>query len=499
MIFNNSNYSSVFCILLVFSIFSNCENESIDQNFADNDNDGYFDLIDNCPFISNPNQSDVNGDGIGDICSDLDEDGLIDGLDNCPFSANPNQQDSDGDGIGDSCDLVDFTSLECTNGYAGQYPCDGYDLIGYMSVDDLSIDSNSSNNTRVNDSWGWTDPLNNKEYAIVGLSSHTAFVDMSDPDNLILIGTLPTATLNSIWRDIKVYQNHAYIVSEAYEHGMQVFDLTRLRNVEEMPVEFSADVDFKDFGRAHNIVINEGSGYAFPVGNQDSNKSFIRCEEEGGLFDGGPIFINIQNSTAPIMEGGFADAGYTHDAQVVNYNGPDNDYIGKEIFIGSNTDSVVIVDVSEKSNPQLISSISYDNVKYTHQGWFTEDFKYFLVGDELDERYYGGNTRILIFDLTDLDNPSLSFEYFGTTPAIDHNGYTVGDSYFLANYRAGMREIDISQLESNLMTEVGFFDTYPENDNPEFTGVWSVYPFFESKNIVISDIWGGLFVVKRSN
>ena len=280
---------------------------------------------------------------------------------------------------------------------------------------------------------------------------------------------------------------------------MQVFDLTRLRNVEEMPVEFSADVDFKDFGRAHNIVINEDSGYAFPVGNQDSNKSFIRCEEEGGLFDGGPIFINIQNPTAPIMEGGFADAGYTHDAQVVNYNGPDNDYIGKEIFIGSNTDSVVIVDVSEKSNPQLISSISYDNVKYTHQGWFTEDFKYFLVGDELDERYYGGNTRILIFDLTDLDNPSLSFEYFGTTPAIDHNGYTVGDSYFLANYRAGMREIDISQLESNLMTEVGFFDTYPENDNPEFTGVWSVYPFFESKNIVISDIWGGLFVVKRSN
>ena len=93
----------------------------------------------------------------------------------------------------------------------------------------------------------------------------------------------------------------------------------------------------------------------------------------------------------------------------------------------------------------------------------------------------------------------MSFEYFGTTPAIDHNGYTVGDSYFLANYRAGMREIDISQIESKLMTEVGYFDTYPENDNPNFTGAWSVYPYFESENIVISDIWNGLFVVKRSN
>ena len=147
----------------------------------------------------------------------------------------------------------------------------------------------------------------------------------------------------------------------------------------------------------------------------------------------------------------------------------------------------------------LISSISYENVSYTHQGWFTEDYKYFIVGDELDELSYGGNTRTLIFNLTDLDNPSLSFEYFGTTPAIDHNGYTVGDSYFLANYRAGMREIDISQIESKLMTEVGYFDTYPENDNPNFTGAWSVYPYFESENIVISDIWNGLFVVKRSN
>lgn len=496
---NHSNYSYIFLLLFVCSIFSNCENESIDQNFADNDNDGYFDLTDNCPFISNPNQSDLNGDGIGDVCSDLDDDGLIDGIDNCPFSANPNQQDSDGDGIGDTCDLVDFSSLPCSNGFAGEYPCNGYDLIGYLSVDDLSIDSGSSNNTRVNDSWGWTDPIDNKEYAIVGLSSHTAFVDMSDPDNLILIGTLPTATVNSLWRDLKVYQNHVYIVSEAYEHGMQVFDLTRLRNVEETPVEFTADVNFKDFGRAHNIVINEDSGYAYPVGNQGGGRNFVRCENEGGLFDGGPIFVNIQNPTSPYIEGGFEDDGYTHDAQVVTYSGPDIDHTGKEIFIGSNENAITIVDISDKSNPILISSISYENVRYTHQGWFTEDYKYFIVGDELDELSYGGNTRTLIFNLTDLDNPSLSFEYFGTTPAIDHNGYTVGDSYFLANYRAGMREIDISQIESKLMTEVGYFDTYPENDNPNFTGAWSVYPYFESENIVISDIWNGLFVVKRSN
>ena len=93
----------------------------------------------------------------------------------------------------------------------------------------------------------------------------------------------------------------------------------------------------------------------------------------------------------------------------------------------------------------------------------------------------------------------MSFEYIAQNTSIDHNGYTVGNSYFLASYRAGMREIDISNIESQSMTEIGFFDTYPENDNANFNGVWNIYPYFESGHIVISDIEKGLFVVKKSN
>ena len=126
--------------------------------------------------------------------SDIDNDGIIDGNDNCPSNFNPNQADNDSDGIGNTCDLVDFTSLPCIDGLAGDYPCNGYDLLGHLSIEELSI--NFQENTRVNDSWGWKDPVTGKEYAIVGLSSHTAFVDMSDPDNLLLIGILPTASVN---------------------------------------------------------------------------------------------------------------------------------------------------------------------------------------------------------------------------------------------------------------------------------------------------------------
>jgi len=68
----------------------------------------------------------------------------------------------------------------------------------------------------------------------------------------------------------------------------------------------------------------------------------------------------------------------------------------------------------------------------------------------------------------------------------------------LANYTAGLRLLDISQIESKLITETGFFDTFPASDNTQFDGVWSVYPFFESGKILVSDINRGLFIIKKS-
>ena len=376
----------------------------------------------------------------------------------------------------------------CENGMADIYPCNGYDLMSYLSLEELTPETINGGNIVGNDSWGWTDPSTNKEYALVGLSSHVAFVDLSDPSAPVLVGVLPTATVNSIWRDIKVYQNHAFIVSEASGHGMQVFDLSRLKTVSSAPELFTADTHFTDFGSAHNIVINEASGYAYVVGaNRD------------GPFSGGPLFINIQNPTMPVSEGGFGEGGYSHDAQVINYTGPDSDYFGKEILVGSNEDEIVIADVSDKANPTTISTVGYSNIEYTHQGWFTEDLKHFIVGDELDEKNIGTNTRTLIFDFTDLDNPLYDFDYLGPTLAIDHNGYPNGSNYYLANYRAGVRILDLSQIETNILTEIGFFDTYPENDSAAFDGVWNVYPFFDSENIVVSDIDRGLFIIRRSD
>ena len=93
----------------------------------------------------------------------------------------------------------------------------------------------------------------------------------------------------------------------------------------------------------------------------------------------------------------------------MTYAGPDTDYQGRRNIFGSNSDGgennqVVVVDVTDKSAPRLISSISYGNGGYTHQGWIDEAHHYFYLGDELDEINYGNQTRTLVFDMSDLDN-----------------------------------------------------------------------------------------------
>ncbi|NND61599.1 MAG: choice-of-anchor B family protein [Flavobacteriaceae bacterium] len=360
---------------------------------------------------------------------------------------------------------IAFAQTPCSGGNAAGYPCNGYDLQSNIPLGIMGAQGG-------NDSWGWTDPQDGKEYAIIGLNNGTAFVDIDDPNNPIYLGKLPTHTSSTIWRDMKVIGNHVYIVSEAGGHGMQIFDLTRLRSVASPPETFTEDGHYNGFGSAHNIVSNPDTGYVYPVGTS--------------LFNGGPVFINVNDPLNPILEGGYSMSAYSHDAQIVTYNGPDTEHVGKEIMIGSNEDEVVIVDITDKLNPVELGSTNYPSVSYTHQGWFTEDQRYFLVGDEGDELDFGFNTRTIVFDLEDLDNPFYDFEYLGPTGAIDHNGYVVGDKYYLANYAAGLRVLDISDIANQNMTEIGFFDSYPQNNNTNYSGAWNVYPFFASGNIIIS-------------
>lgn len=380
------------------------------------------------------------------------------------------------------------TNAACAGGRAAGYPCSNVDILAFVPRSQLG----AADPETLNDIWGWTDPDSGREYALVGMSNGVAFVDITTPTEPRLIGRLPSRTVNSPWRGVRVYRNYAYVVADrAGSHGVQIFDLRRLRTATPGTI-FTADAHYFGSGfsisfgeivrSAHNVVINEESGYGYIVG--------ARTTCRGGLH-----MMDLRDPLVPRFAGCFAEDGYTHDAQCVTYRGIDREHDGKEVCLASNEDSVTIVDVSDKGRPRMLSRTQYPGVQYTHQGWLTADQSYFVVNDELDEVRNGTNTRTLIFDVRDLDRPMLIGSYFGPTRSIDHNLFIRDGYVFEANYRSGLRVLDASNVAAGRLTEVGFLDIVPDEEEG-FGGAWGNYPFFPSGNVVISGMEQGLYIVR---
>jgi choice-of-anchor B domain-containing protein len=380
------------------------------------------------------------------------------------------------------------SGLRCEKGKAGPFPCKDVDLAGFLPVPALNDGEGTDrfgDPVELNDIWGWTDPQTGREYALVGKTTGTAFVDITNARAPRYLGSLPShqpvETLFKTWRDIKVYKNHAYIGSEEPAHGMQVFDLTRLRGVTS-PRTWSSDAHYALFGNSHNLAINEDSGFLYAIGTST-------CQ-------GGPHVVDIRSPKSPKPAGCVFEDGYTHDTQCVNYDGPDKRYAGREICFNSNEDTLTIVDVTDKLSPKQLSRTPYEGAAYTHQGWLTKDGRSFLVNDELDEQESGRGTTTRIFNVERLDRPVLRGEYEAKVKSIDHNLYTVGTNVYEANYRSGLRVLDGKKANSGQLREVGFFDVYPADDEAEFNGAWSNFPYYRSGHVVVSGIEQGLFVLK---
>ena len=376
----------------------------------------------------------------------------------------------------------------CANGTSGGHPCKEVALGARLNLRTSGVSATSGN-----DIWGWTDPETGHEYALMGLSSKTSFVDVTDPTQPIHIGDLPTATYNSSWRDLKVYADHVFVVSEAAGHGMQVFDLRRLRDSQDGPMTFTADTRYTYFGSAHNIVINEETGFAYAVGSNtcDAGMHVVDISDPQDPTFSTCIDRSVFDDVLFAPEHG---EDYTHDAQCLIYRGPDQRYFGRELCFCSNADTVNIVDVTDKAAPEQISVTKYTGLGYTHQGWLTEDQRYFILGDELDESRFGHRTKTLFWDMADLENPSHLTNYFSSQRAIDHNLYVRGDLLFQANYDAGLRILDLAGVADGTVAEIGYFDTEPQSNKATFDGAWSVYPYFDSGTVIVSNMDGALYV-----
>lgn len=365
----------------------------------------------------------------------------------------------------------------CESGVSSGFACRNIELLARLPLVDIGGGSGA-------DSWGWKDSQTGRYYALMARSTGTSFVDVTDPAVPVYLGNLPSTMGAQPWRDVKVYADHAFVVADnIVGHGMQVFDLTQLRGLES-PQVFEVDTLYDSVGSAHNIAINEESGFAYIVGSD-------QCE--GGLH-----MVNVSNPKFPSFAGCFSGDGYTHDVQCVMYEGPDDDHQGAEICFASNEDSLTIVDVSNKQGAVMLGKANHPLMGFSHQGWLDFDQGMFFMGDELDEIDFGMNTRTLMFDVRDLDNPVYAGAHQHGTSVIDHNLYVNGSYLYQANYLAGLRILRIDHGKTTGLTEVAYFDTSPDEDSREFGGAWNVYPFFDNGTLLVSDVDSGLFLLRAS-
>jgi len=326
-----------------------------------------------------------------------------------------------------------------------------------------------------------------------------SFVEVTDPSRPRLVGNLPRTKGSppSVWRDVKVLNDHAYVVSDgAGEHGVQVFDLARLRDVEGEPVTFEPDTTYHEVHSAHNIVADTASGFLYVVGANGG----------GETCGGGLHMVDARRPQELSFAGCYNDTsganprGYTHDAQCLVYEGPDEEYRGRQICVGSNEREINIADVTDKRNPTTIGRGTYPDAAYTHQGWFDEEQRYFYQNDEIDElQGTVEGTRTIVWDLGELDDPIVASEYIGPVMASDHNLYVKGDRVYESNYGSGLRVLDISDRANP--REIAYFDSAPMNDDGPGhssgqSGAWSNYPFFEGGVVVFTSVREGLFIMR---
>ena len=386
----------------------------------------------------------------------------------------------------------------CANGQAGNFPCHNIDYLAQVQLQEIPGAPTSASEV-----WGFVDLDDNREYAILGHRNGTAFYDVTTPGTPVLVGNIPGNS--SLWREVKAYQffdaglgrhrAYAYATTEAPGGGLQIIDLTNL------PTSVTLANTLGEFSTSHTLYIsniNYATNAALPGATP---YLFIA----GANINGGAFRIyDLANPTAPtLVTAPPQGTGYMHDStsmlitdnrttQCANAHNP------CQVLVDFNETSVDLWDVTDKAAPVRLSTTTYPTASYVHSGWPTADNMAIVVHDELDELRRALNTHIYTLDIADLRVPSLVTSYIGGTTSTDHNGYAIGNRYYVSHYKRGLVIFDVTNPRA--LTEIGSFDTYlsPTANAAGTDGAWGVYPFLPSGTLLVSDIENGLFLLRKN-
>ncbi len=338
----------------------------------------------------------------------------------------------------------------------------GFSASAQLNMTQLGhIDLVSMHGSDLSDVWGYTDP-SGEEYAIVGLNNGTSICHVTNPSSITEVFYEPG--MNSVWRDMKVWNDHAFITTEAL-NGLLIIDLSTLSGG--TPVTLGTTYyngpGGDEWESAHNLYIDE-NGICYIFGANRDN--------------GGCIMLDVTDPTN-IIELGAIEDWYVHDGVCKN----------DTLFLAHINDGFMTVwDVSNKSAPVQLGSSPTPGF-FSHNVWFSDDLDYVYTTDEIPDGYIGE------YDVSDPTN-IIELDRIQSSPGMDvipHNAHFINDYIVTSYYRDGITIHDVSNKGN--MIEVGNFDTSPALSGDGFNGSWGAYPWLPSGNILASDIEEGLYVL----
>jgi choice-of-anchor B domain-containing protein len=363
--------------------------------------------------------------------------------------------------------LVIFTS----NFNAQTYPSLNINLLAHLNPEK---DVTGIDGRKYSGCWGWAQPNKNREYAIIGTSSQTYFVDVTNPTTPVIVDSVKAKHAGCTWREIKTYQNYCYIVSDdAPPNTFQIVDMQYLPDSAHVVHDGTTY-----FERSHTIFIDNEKMYCSSV------------TDASGIGYSTMRVYSLATPTAPLLLKKLEQDVNTTIIDVVHDMYVRND----TIYASCGFKGFHILKLTASNTFSLIQSFTgYAYSGYNHSSWQTDDRKTMVFTDEV-----GAHLPAKVIDVTDFNNITLVDTIRSSYTATAHNPYIVGNRWcWLSSYQDGLYLYDISNPSNT--TIYGYFDTQPQTGTTNFSGNWGAYPYLPSKIIIACDMQNGIFILEGDN
>ncbi len=335
--------------------------------------------------------------------------------------------------------------------------------------DDVTVTAEPNYGIRYQSCWGWADTLSGREYGIIGSTTGTYVIEVTDPTLPIQRDYISSYHTNLIWHEYKTYGKYLYIVSDGpSSNQLQICDLSYLPDSVHVVYDSNALIS-----RAHTISI-------------DGNKMYLGSPTSGASTYSMRVY-SLNNPEAPVLlrtlNQDYSAISRVHDMNVIH----------DTVYASCGYQGLFIYRYDSVQNKffQIGSLTTYPDQGYNHSTVLSEDHSTIYMCDELPE-----GMGVKVVDVTTIATPSADSVFYTNVGDTPHNPYVKGNYLYVAAYQDGVYIYDISNPKIPVLS--GYFDTHPQNGTTYTAGeadkgCWAVYTDLPSKTLLAADMQKGLF------